>query len=300
MSKETDKFIKNFKTYQTRIKAHTAAEGEKRKKDVLSHLKSTWDDEDKLIAEIEKAVKSGITGSKPSDFKTVMPIRAALADWKTAIEKHHANVDALVEFSDRGKVLEGEIQKNVTAIDKDLKKTKAKPDKETAAILKECNTALKDLKKVVKLGGTLPGHVVFYARKLQRSVEVTFTKAVKSASPKEFPKSMQESERKRTLRKVAVFERKIPTLCKTAMGYVPDDMKNAEKALKAAKSELSDLQKLSDECASTAKKMKKEISESKDKTDLIALIKSVTTAFKKCDDIFDKADEMIEQAQAQA
>ncbi len=299
MSRETDKFLKNFKNYRIRIKAHAAAEADKRKKEVMAHLKRTWDDEDKLIAEIEKAVKSGVTGSKPSDFKTIMPIRAALADWKTSIEKHHANVDGLVDFSENAKLLEAEIKKNVVAIEKDLKKTKSKPDKETAAILKECDTALKDLKKATKTGATLPGHVVFYARKLKQSVEVTFTKAVKNASPKEFPKSMQENERKRTLRKVAVFERKIPTLCKTALGYVPGDLKNAEKALKAAKSELADLQKLNDECVGTAKKMKKEISESKDKAALLALIKSVSTAFKKCDDVFDKADEAVEQAQAQ-
>ncbi|GGH25442.1 hypothetical protein SAMN05444007_103236 [Cribrihabitans marinus] len=301
MTKEREKFEKDFKKTKPQLKALSAAQGTKMKKQVLSWLDETWKLEDKLSDTIVAARKSGVTGTRAADFIKEKAVAKALKDWKAAVVKHHGNIDELTGFSNDAQALHDELARRTEFIEKDLKKSKTgMKDMKIMATVKEAKRALPDLKKAGAFGSDLPVHVVFYARKLQQSVEVIVKQALKKADPKEFPKALQPEQRKRTVRTVTGHERKVLNYCRAAEAGMEKDIKKAAKALDMAKKELEPLEKLHDEFTSVAKKMRKEIAESKDKAAIVKLMKSVNDSFRKCDAVFDELDEKIDAAQAQA
>lgn len=300
MSRDWDKFEKYFNSVQKQIKELSPDKGGKINKRILSWLNETWKMEDALAAAVEAARKDGsVTGSKVADFLKDKRFVAALKTWKDAVAKHHVQINELTDFSNRAQKLHDELAKRCNEIEKEVKKAKATNAKVMDTV-KAARKILPDLKKSGALGSSLQGHVVFYARKMQQSVETVIRQVLKKIDPKEFPKSMQEAQRGRTLREVAVQERKIIGLCRAALGERDKDPRKAAKAIKLAGAELSKLKKLNDEVASAAKSMRKEINESKDKKALIDLIKAVTNASRKCDIAFGRSRDAVEKAQAGA
>ncbi len=302
MSKETDKFEKDFRASQKRIKQLSLAEGNKRKKQILSWLDETWKVEDAMSDAVQVARKAGVTGSKAADFIKEGNVAKALKDWKAAVAKHHANIDELTEFSGDAKSLHDELLKRTTAVEKELKKSKGGlSDVKIMATVKEAKRALADLKKSSGVPGTMKAHVVFYARKMQPSIEAIVRDALKKVDPKEFPKSLQEPNRKKTIRQVKANERKLNALCSTGSEALDkNDLKKAAGALKLAKKELEALEKLADEYTGVTKKMRKELKDAKDGKIIAEMIKAVLSIHKKCDDVCDALDERVDKAEAAA
>ncbi len=301
MSKETEKFIKDFRATEKRIKELSIAEGNKLKKRMTSWLETTWKVEDLVSDAVQKARISGNSGSKAADFVSEPDVLKYLKEWKAAVTKHHKNLDVFQDFCKDARELHGVLTGRIAAVEKELKKKKTTTaDVKILATIKDAKRAATELKKSAELGSSIPAHMVFYARKLQASIEAIVRDALKKVDPKEFPKSLQEANRKKTLRTVKGHERKIHALFKSGTAEISKsgDLKKAANALKLAKTEFAGLEKFSDEFSAILKKMRKELKEHKESKEMTALIKITIDTHKSCDDLMEDFDEKLEKAEA--
>ena len=280
MSKETDKFIKDFKSTEKQLKLFSLAEAEKRKKAITAQLDKTWKVEDILQEAIQKARLSGVKGKKAADFIKLGPVAKELKTWQAALKLHTEGLKDFEDHCAEARTMQTALDKRVVAVEKDIKKSGGTGDIKLMATVKEARRALTDLEKTAKAFGTLQGHVVLYGAHLPRTIEAIVKTALDAVDPKEFPKAFEADNRKKTAKMLKDHKRKLDGLFKMADAELERGGEKMGKIFKAMDALLSDLEKLDAEGIKTEKTMKKEIKEAKDGKEIADLIKAVRKSHK--------------------
>ncbi len=295
--KEIVAFRKFLKEFQGKIKEMTPQLAEKRKKEVVAWLDKTWDFEDVMAAEIEKARLAGAKGSRAADFMKEGKFASALADWKKAVETHHKNLEDITAYSESAKKLHDEAEKQIKA----LKKSGVALDQKLAKSLAEMEKALPNLKKTHVKASKLQGHVVMYATRIQASMESVVKQALKRVDPKELPKTLDEKGRKKTQKIVERMKKSFNDTCGTVNAKLrASDFESAQSALEKAKDPLKTLEDLEKICADTQKKMKNDIAKMKDKDAVEKIIKLVKDTFAQSQRQFTALEKAVRSAMARA
>lgn len=282
MSKETDKFMKDFKATEKRLKEFASAEAEKRKKTLITNLEKTWAAEDVVQEAVQKARLGGVQGKKTADFVKEGDVAKTLKVWQKELKVHLSGLKEFETYCKEAQGLHQELGKRVAAIEKDMKKSGGTSDVKLMATVKEAKRALPDLQKTAKAFGTLQGHVVLYGANLQRTLDAIVKTALEGVDPKEFPKAFEGDNRKKTAKILKDHTRKIDALCKAGQKAVEAGDEKVEKVIAKANKLLSDLEKIDDEGKKVAKTMKKEIKDAKDGKEVEDLIKVADLTYKKC------------------
>lgn len=282
MSKETDKFMKDFKATEKQLKEFASAEAEKRKKTLIANLEKTWAAEDVVQEAVQKVRLSGVQGKKTADFIKEGDVPKTLKVWQKELKVHLSGLKEFEAYCKEALALHKELDKRVVAVEKDMKKSGGTGDVKLMATVKEAKRALPDLQKTAKAFGTLQGHVVLYGANLQRTLDAIVKTALEAVDPKEFPKAFEGDNRKKTAKILKDHTRKIDALCKAGQKAVEAGGDKVEKVIDKANKLLSDLEKIDEEGTKVAKTMKKEIKEAKDGKEIAELIKVASLAYKKC------------------
>jgi hypothetical protein len=190
--------------------------------------------------------------------------------------------------------MHSDMSKRIAAAEKDMKKTGGMSDIKAMSTIKEAKRGLPDLKKTAELYGSLPGHAVLYGRNLQRSIEAIVNGVLKEFTPQEFPKSLDADNRKKTVRALKDYVRKIPALCTHAEKELSQSSPaKAEKALGEAEKVFANLEKLNDDAKTVQKKMKKELKLAEDGKEIAALMKKIEAAHKDCAKMIDDLQDRV-------
>ncbi len=280
MSKEVEKFVKDFKATKKRLTELSPKEGEKIKKTMVKNLEKTWDAEDRLKEAVIEARTAGVTGTKSAPFLKHAKVTKPFKGWQDALKVYHADLDKYETFSKEAKALNAEMTKRVTTVEKDLKKAGGTGDIPTMAAIKEAKRALPDLKKAQDMLGSTKGFLVMYGLNMQRTVDAIVKQAVDSVTPKEFPEPLAEANRAKTDKAVDGHAKKIKGACEGALTALEQNKpKVSEKLIKDAEKLLGTLEAFQKEAKATRTKMKDEVKADENSKKLQALMTKIEKGY---------------------
>ena len=298
MGKEADKFVKDFKATQKRLKELSFAEGEKKRKALLANLEKTWAAEDVMKEGVVKAKTAGVEGKRSADFIKHKDVSKPFKVWQMALKVHTDGVDEFNKFHTEAKALETALTKRIALVEKELKKSGGMSDMKVASVVQQAKRALPDLKKAAGLFGKLQGHVVMYGANAQRATDAIVRQAVESVTPKEFPPSLAKEGRKKTVKLLKDAGKKVGAFHKIGMQAVEEgDLKRAEQAMKKIEPLMKPLEGLEKDIKVTTGKMKKELKMAPDAKEIQALIKSATKLIARLEEDVEELEEKIDEAQ---
>ncbi|SFU05803.1 hypothetical protein [Sedimentitalea nanhaiensis] len=300
MAKAWDDFRKEYDDKTLKGMENAVGEIAKIKQDALKFLKEAWAKEDLLAETIPKARLKGITGKKAADFRGDSDFTDALGKWKKAVEAYRNEIDALREYSDGATKAYAAMKRKRDAAEKDLKKSKgamnSKEEKEAVTALKKSGAILDGLKKTGSTFGTLKTHEVFYAAKLNASIDAIVANAVKECDGDELPDFLEEDKRGKTLKSLDRMKKNIVKFASVASSQAEgdgDEVKKAQKSLKMAAEHKNALDALHKEHQTAFKKQKKVINAHNDKKAMLAVIDKIAKTHKKYVKIYEDAEDKV-------
>ncbi|MBB4173572.1 hypothetical protein [Sulfitobacter noctilucicola] len=302
MSKESDKFVKEYKADKKKRTDLMFAAGDKLHKAMLAHLEKTWSAEDVLQEAVQKVRASGVTSKKSKDFVSHADVVKPLKAWEAMLKDHHKNLEAFTKFSNEVKTYNTMLIKRTDLVEKDLKKNSGMGDMEVMALIKEIKgKVLPDLKKSQDLLGSLKSFVVLYGTNYQRTIDAVVKDAIAAVTPKEFPASLAEDGRRKTEKTIKSTPKAIDKLCKGVRKAMEDGKFDvAEASLVKAEKELDALTSLAKDAKTTKTKMKKELKESQDSKIITKLITDITKATDKYTAQLDELEAELETKREEA
>lgn len=277
------------------------AKAKAEKKKLITKLDAAWKKEDDLRDKIIEAHRTGNSGNKPADFAHDDGYKTALKAWKSAVSEFRDEVEALKSYSESAAKHLKAWQREHKTFEKDSKKNKdsgAKP--KIAATLKDSTTTLADLDAAQKIFGTLTVPQVFYAAKLNDTIDAIVKTTMKKATDTGLPDFLEDPQRTRTGKSVKRMEKNIKKFCKDAEQKAASSPEDAQKLLKKALDEHKALQTLNKEHQLAKKKNAKIIAKHAQSAKMKSAIDDVESALKKCDDMIEKTEKVVDKAEEDA
>ncbi|MDK3072832.1 hypothetical protein QO034_06900 [Sedimentitalea sp. JM2-8] len=271
------------------------------KKKLITKLDEAWKKEDELRDKIIEAHRTGNSGNKPADFAHDDGYKTALKAWKSAVSAFRDEVESLKSYSDSAAKHLKSWQSEHKKFDKDSKKNKD-PSAKTKIndALKASSTAISDLDAAQKIFGTLTVPQVFYAAKLNDTIDAIVKTTMKKATDTGLPDFLEDPQRTRTGKAVKRMEKNIKKFCKDATQKAASSPEEAQKILKKALDEHKSLQSLNKEHQLAKKKSAKIIAKHVQSAKMKSAIDDVESTLKKCDDMIEKAEKIVDKAEEDA
>jgi hypothetical protein len=267
------------------------------KKKLVAKLEVAWKKEDELRDKIVEAHRTGNSGNKPADFAHDDGYKSALKAWQSAVSVFRDSVDDLKSYSESAAKHHKSWLREHKNFEKEAKKNKDSSAKaKINTLIKDSSAALTDLDAAQKIFGTLTVPQVFYASKMNDSIDAIVKTTMKKASDTGIPDFLEDPERSRTAKSVNRIEKSIRKFCKEALQKADGAPDDAQKLLKKAMDELKSLQALNKEHLLARKKNSKIIAKHAQGAKMKSAIDNVESTLKKCEDVVESAEKTIDKA----